>query len=119
MILDRPLPTTHNETEFAKPHMVQLLEDKLDNRLQAEITVLPPSEDWQHLLWLFLRRGQEPRPQPCCRNHSLLQHRILFLENPAPFLRFIISWNPRSSAKSITYYPTQKVANHHEESICS
>src|SRR2546427_13141401 len=35
MILNSPLTTPHNKTELTEPHLVQLLEDQLNNRLQT------------------------------------------------------------------------------------
>src|SRR5437016_11856701 len=74
MIFNSPLTTPHNKTELAKTHLIQLLEDQLNNRLQTQITILRPSKDRQHLLRLLLGHGQEPRPQSCRGDYSLPEH---------------------------------------------
>src|SRR5438876_10409933 len=100
MILNSPLTTSHNKTEITEPHLVQLLEDQLDNRLQTQISILRLCEDRQHLLRLLLSYRQEPRAQPCCRDYSLPEHLILFLENQPLSDQFIISQNGESSVTS-------------------
>src|SRR6266699_6339518 len=48
MILNGPFTTSHNKTELTEPHVVQLLEDQLNTRLQTQVPVLRLREDWQH-----------------------------------------------------------------------
>src|SRR2546426_6270474 len=71
VILNSPLTATHNETELAKPDVIQLLEDELNNRLQTEIAILPPGEDRKHFFRLLLGRGKESRPEPRCWDYGL------------------------------------------------
>jgi hypothetical protein len=39
MILNRPLTTPYHKTELAKPYLVGLFEDQLNNRLQTQFPI--------------------------------------------------------------------------------
>src|ERR1700730_1528051 len=67
MVLDRPLASSGDDQDVGDAGRDGLLDDVLDRRLV---------DDRKHLLGLALRRGKEPRSEPCGRDHRL-SHRLL------------------------------------------
>src|SRR5260370_37800648 len=117
MILDSPLPTTHNETELAKSHMMQLLEDELNNRFQAEIAVLTLGEDRQHFFRLLLGRGKEPRPGPCCGDYCLPKHSLASCKGGFSCSVYNFFESPVLCGKFLPYYPLEKTGQGFERTV--